>query len=402
MATTRSFNAMLNEYLPNELLMEELVKRDYLLSKINIDNSWKGGQIIVPFMGNDGSSIAFGSLTAAADIAEYAPVRGTISSYKECWGSLIFNETDLQQHDGKIPETTFLKILPDQIERFIQYMKEVVSMQLTTGPEFATATAEASSASGIFTVDRVDRFQLGQKCSIDDGNSSPTNVYVIGVNVDTKEVTFSATRGGSAADLSAYTIAQGAAFYHDGILSDGTNAFVSLENALLSAANGGGTTLHGQTKTAYPYLQAYNYNGSSINATNLVETLFDAFLEHRIRARGKAKTFMMSYKNWGSVMKSQQVDKGGYKIVNDPKRAEFGWFETMIASTTNGEALNIVAVHECPDDLIFALDFDSMTFRTNGGFKKRKSPEGDLFYETRATTGYSYIVDCCLDTKWAA
>jgi len=380
----------------NELLMEELVKRDYLLSKINIDNSWKGGQIIVPFMGNDASSIAFGSLTAAADIAEYSPVRGTISAYKEVWGSLLFNETDLQQHDGKIPETTFLKILPDQIDRFMSYMKECVSIQLTTGPQFATATAEASSSSGIFTVDRVDRFQIGQKASIDDGNSSPTDVYVIAVNIDTKEVTFSASRGGAAADLSAYTIAQGCAFYHDGVLADGTNAFVSLEDALLSNANGGGTSLHGQTKTAYPYLQAFNYDGSSINATNIVEELFEAFLQHRIRARGKATTFMMSYKNWGSVMKSQQVDKGGYKVVNDPKRSEFGWHETVIASTKNGEALTVAAVQEMPDDLIFAVDFDSMTFRTNGGFKKRKSPEGDMFYETRATTGYSYIVDLCL------
>jgi hypothetical protein len=37
MATNRSFQAMLNDFLPNTLLKEELVKRDYLLSKVEKD-----------------------------------------------------------------------------------------------------------------------------------------------------------------------------------------------------------------------------------------------------------------------------------------------------------------------------------------------------------------------------
>lgn len=42
MATTRSFSSMLNEYLPFELLAQELIKRDYVLSNIEKDNNWKG------------------------------------------------------------------------------------------------------------------------------------------------------------------------------------------------------------------------------------------------------------------------------------------------------------------------------------------------------------------------
>jgi hypothetical protein len=34
MATTRSFSSMLNEYLPNELLAEEMIKRDFMLNKV--------------------------------------------------------------------------------------------------------------------------------------------------------------------------------------------------------------------------------------------------------------------------------------------------------------------------------------------------------------------------------
>ena len=39
MPTTRSFRAMLNDFLPNELLKEEIVKRDYLLNKVEKDDT---------------------------------------------------------------------------------------------------------------------------------------------------------------------------------------------------------------------------------------------------------------------------------------------------------------------------------------------------------------------------
>jgi hypothetical protein len=95
-------------------------------------------------------------------------------------------------------------------------------------------------------------------------------------------------------------------------------------------------------------------------------------------------------------MKSQQIEKGAYKVVNDVKRSEFGWSETMIASTQKGEALSIAGVQEMPDDVIFLLDWDSMQFMSNGGFKKRVSPEGRMYHEIRNTTGFQYIVDTCL------
>jgi hypothetical protein len=397
MATTREFNDMLNEYLTNDLLMEELVKRDYFLQKIAKDEDWKGGDVIVPFRGAQASSVKFGSLTASNDIAQSKYVRGKIEDYREVWGSLIFNETDLQQHDGKITESTFLKILPDEIDTFMDYFKEVTSFQLAAGPHFATVTDATDAATGIMIVDRIDRFVLRMKVTLDDSNSDPADYYVIGVNVNTNAVTLSATRDGSAADVSAYSVAQAAKFYYDGVW-DGTNSisFVSIKNALLSATNGGGTTLHGQTKTAYPYLQAVNISGSSISATNIVDELFDAYVDVRIKARGKASTFVMSYKNWASCMRSQQIEKGAYSVVGAPKKSEFGWQEMTIASTKNGETLDIAGVQEMPDDVIFVIDWNSMKFLSNGGFKKRVSPDGRMYHELRNTTGYQYIVDTCL------
>ncbi len=120
MATTRSFQDMLNEYLPNTLLKEEMLKRDYILQNCQKDNNWKGGKIIVPFKGAGASSVRMGKLTAAGDISQDTYVRGSIDAYKEAWGSMIFNHTDLVQHQGaRITEDSFLKILPNQID-FLQ------------------------------------------------------------------------------------------------------------------------------------------------------------------------------------------------------------------------------------------------------------------------------------------
>lgn len=45
----KTFNELLKEYLPIELLAEELKKRDYVLNMIEKDHSWKGAANIVPF-----------------------------------------------------------------------------------------------------------------------------------------------------------------------------------------------------------------------------------------------------------------------------------------------------------------------------------------------------------------
>jgi hypothetical protein len=42
MATPQTFQNMLNEYLPLDLMKEELIKRDYLMQKVTHDESWKG------------------------------------------------------------------------------------------------------------------------------------------------------------------------------------------------------------------------------------------------------------------------------------------------------------------------------------------------------------------------
>lgn len=400
MGTTRTFNDMLNEYLPNELLKEEFVKRDYLLSKIEKDDSWLGGNLVVPFKAAGASSVAFGSLTASTDIAEDKYVRGGVSGHKEVWGSMVFNHRDLMEHD-QISEQNFLKILPGTIEDFMDYMKNVVSVNLLNGAHFAKMIADpatglvvAGDSSGQVYVDRPDRFVIGQKVYVDDDDSSATYGYVTAIDMNTQMVTIKDARSsGSAVNLSGYSVAQNAKFYNDGAQS---NSFGSLRGALLSAANGGDATLYGVTKTLYPYLQAINVSGSDITASNIMEKIFDALTTVRQFGKGNPTDVVMSYKNLASCIKRIEASKGAFNVVPGSQRAsQYGWTEIEVGSVTKG-ALKLVGVQEADNDIIMFLDWRALKFYSNGFFKKRRSPDGIEYFEVRATTGFTYIVDMCL------
>lgn len=384
---------MLNEYLPNELLKEELIKRDYALSSVEKDDGWKGGNLIVPFKSAGASSVAFGSLSASNDIAEDAYVRGSITTQPELWGSMIFNHRDLMEHD-KLSEQNFLKILPDTVDDFLDYVKNVTSVALLNGAHFAKTTAAASANDGNLTVDRPDRFVLGQKVII--AATSPTTItaYVKAININSKVVNFVTARGGSTViDFSANNVASAAKLYNDGFQSA---SFSSMRDALLSSANGGSSTLYGQTKTAAPYLQAINVDGSNVTSANIVEKCFDAYTQTRLFGKGRPTDIVMSLTNLGYVMKVVEASKGAFNVMpGSQKASQFGWTEISIGSVTN-QSLKFVGVQEMDDDIIMFIDWRAWKFYSNGFFRKRKSPDGIEYFEVRATTGYQYIVDICL------
>jgi hypothetical protein len=405
MATNRTFQAMLNDFLPNDLLKEELIKRDYVLSNIEKDDTWvgassatgNGGNLIVPFKAAGASSVAMGSLSASNDIAEDLYVRGTVTTQKELWGSMIFNHRDLMEHE-QVSEKNFLKILPDSINDFMDYVRNVASVNLLNGPWFATLTADATSSNGQITVDRPDRFVIAQKVVIADSLGNSLTGYVSAIDMNQQIVTLVTTRNGSTNvnfSVLNLTVANGAKAYNDGAQVSG-QAFESLRMLLLSAANGGDTTIYGVTKTAYPYTQAININGASVTATNLVEKIFDGFTQTRLFGKGAPTDILMSYKNLGSVLKIVEASKGAFNVIPESKKAsQYGWTEIMIGSVTS-QPLKFVGIQEMDNDIIIFMDWRAAKFYSNGFFRKRKSPDGIEYFEVRATTGFQYIVDVCL------
>lgn len=390
MATTRNFSAMLNDYLPPSLLKEELIKRNYFLQKVERNDDWYGGTRIVPFKSQQASSVSFGALTAAGSIVQSNFVRGE-ASQKEVWGSLIFDSRDLfESAPGKVPEDTFLKILPDELDDFMLFFKEMISINLLTGSWLAKITSATTDTAGLFVVDKIDRFELNQALMIDDDNTSALAVFVHAIDINTSSVTLktsaSATVG---SDLSAYTVAQNAKLYLVGAQADG---FTNLRGALLSSTNGGDSTIHGQTKTSYKFLQAVNVSGSDITATNILDKILDGYNTVRQKAKGNANTVIMSFKHLGSCMKAIEVQKGGYKTsATSTKASLFGWTELEIVSVKG--SLTLVGIQEMPDDLIFFVDWKSMSFDSNRFIQKEVSPEGLEYMRVRNTTGYQYIVD---------
>lgn len=391
MATDRNFQQMLNEYLPNELLKEEMVKRDYFLQNVDKDNNWKGGNMVVPFRGASASTSKFGSLPAADAINQTRAVRGNISSQPELWGALIFNERDLMEHD-KLSDQNLLKLLPDEIDDFMGYMKQVLSLSFTVGEVVARATADGD-ASGNITLDRFERLEVGQPVQLVDDNTAAAKYWVKSINMETGVVVLTTDMAlTTLANISAYTVAQNARVLYDGNETAG-NRVSNIKKMLLSAANGGDANLYGVSKLAYPYLQAINVSGASISASNILDKIFDAQTRTRNLGKGLPDKVVMSYKHLGSILKIVELSKGAFKMVDSPKASLYGWTEVEIVGVKG--KLTCVAIQEMDDDFMPILDLKALKIYSNGFFKKRKAPDGKEYFEIRNTTGYQYIVDIC-------
>lgn len=393
MSTRRTFQDMLNEYLTYDLLKEEMVKKSYILDKIEKDDGWKGGTLPVPFKAAGASSLRFGSLVASNNIAQDKFVRGSVASYKEIWGAMIFNQRDLVEQDGKVNEKSFLKLLPQVVEDFTERMRNNVSINILNGKHVGVLLADGD-ATGVVEIDRPDRLDIGQEVEFG-GDTAPTIPgYVSAIDMNTLEVSFVTTRGGATPlNLTAYTTADNAKIYIPGAKA---SSFTSLRESLLSAANGGSPQLYGQTKTAYPYLQAINLNGSTVNATNLLGKVFDGFTATRQYGKGNPTTVLMSYKHLGSVMKAVELSKGAYKVTPNTKSAEiYGWTEIQITGVKG--SLTVVGIQEIDDDVIMYIDWRALKFHSNGMFRKVKDPDnGSEYYKIRGEDGYQYILDMYL------
>jgi uncharacterized protein affecting Mg2+/Co2+ transport len=164
--------------------------------------------------------------------------------------------------------------------------------------------------------------------------------------------------------------------------------------------------LYGQSKVAYPYLQAINVDGSAVTVNNIKTKLFDAYTEVRKKARGNANTILMSYKWLGALMTNIEqhttpvagVTQLGVQPQLNVTASEhsvslYGWTEITITSVKG--TLKVVGIQEMDDDCIMLLDMSALKYYSNGEIvRKRIAPDGKNYYEVRdPVNGYFYIVD---------
>lgn len=383
MATSESFSTLLKVYTPYSLLEERMAKRNYLWGKVTKDRNWMGGTLDVPFEGAEASSLAFGALTDSSDVAESAPVLGQISTQPELWGTMKFNEKDLDRH-GDL-KSSFLQIIPGKVSQFIDRMSERVSMNLLRG-YIAKVTDATNAASGVMIVDHPEMFTIGEKVTLDDDDTGAAQFYVKAINMATKAVTVATTRGGSTyTGVSNYSVAQNAKFYTVG---GSTAGFTSLRASLLSEANGGSAQLYGQTKTAYPYLQAQQIDGSDITKENIMDKLYDAYFETMSLGKGNPTEMLCSFKHFKNAAKALELNR--QYSVND-KKGGYG-FRSISLVGNQGE-MTLTGIRDMGDDEIFIMDWESLKFHGNNFFERKRHFNNEEFFLERATTGYSYITD---------
>ena len=388
----RTFNQMLLDYVPEELLKNEMIKKDWFLQNIQIVDGWAGGEMQVSFKEAAASSFAYGQLTDENDVGESVLVRGIVPGHKYVSATMKINERDLREHGGssKISKQSFLKILPDEINDHVQAFKEIFSHNLLNGKKLAKATA-SGDATGVLKIDRPERLMVGMKLEIRDTAGAVEVGYISEQSLPTLEVKFVTTRGGTTpVDLSGFTMAN---FPYVVIPGAEDKAFASLKELLLPASVGGTTTVFGKSKSVYSYLQSHAENGSTITATNIIGKIFDAYTNHRRFYKGNAQKVVMSFKNFAACMKQLESSKGAFNVVPGSRKTDLYGYDQATIHGVGGGLLEFVACQEMDDDCIMLLDMSTMKFHTNGLIRRIKSPDGLEYYTRRGVNGYVHFLD---------
>lgn len=387
MAIDREFSNMLNEHLDLQMIGKTFEERCAVYKKLKKNNKWKGGTLPVPILNAQASSLAFGKYTAENDVSYDDHLRGEISGYKTLTYTLPFKHRDIVEHNGRVNEDSFLRLLVGNLDRAMTFMKNAVSINLLNGGWY-DKIAVAGTAGGVVTVNNIQRFQLGQKVKV----SAAAAGYITAIDKNAKTITVKDARtAGSAIDLSGELADE--KIYLDG---QDTEAFFSIKEALLTSAQGGSDSLHGLTKaTAGPGAQAPSVDGSDITATNILNKIFDAFTDIRLRtASGNANEIWMNWKHLGSIMKALESSKAPFRTREGSlKSTSFGFTEIEIFTVSTGQTLKVVGVPEMDEDWMAIMDWDAFKFHSNGGFRKVTTPDGNEFYTVRGTTGYTFLVD---------
>jgi len=396
-ASTSAFNTMLNENVTNKLMELELKKRCFVYNEVDEDKNWLlNNNYVLPQIAGVASTVRFGGLTPAASIYGSKPQRGYEATPKEMWGSLKFLQKDLLIH-GKVSEQNFLRILPDELERHMDYVAQALGQNICSGVAVDLVTVNGT-VGGAIGIANPERFQIQQYVEFQDNNTLVSVVgYVKNININTGILDIETLPGsGVAVDLSSITVAQvGKAYLRDQI----TDGFNSMVDMLLPAANGGSANLHNLLKISNPQLQGVYADASTWTAADLMKNLFKLYAKARKVGGGKPKNILMSYNDYGACVNTIENQKGAFNVaVNSDKAKEYTWDEISIGGyLSNGESVKLVAVQEMNDGNYVGFDPSSFRFASAGGLQKHKTPDGNYYFVDRdPTNGYSYICDTFL------
>jgi len=403
MSTVKSatFGEMLNEYLVySDILESSFIDQNWLMKTSNKVRTWDGGKLIVPFQQSTATSIRMGGLTAEADIDSATYVRGEISGYKEMYASLVFNSRDLFLDHYRVSVQNFLKILPDQIEQLMRYMKQSVSIQVLNGGFLDTVQSGYVGANdGIVEVNHPERFVIGGKFFLTEVPAgSSGSFYITKIDKNTGNLIMSATRGGAAFDFTGYD--DTTQLYIPDAQAGGS--FSSLRDMLLPASAGGSDTFATKNKADSPFAQSVLYDAggaagdgdwgttTAVTANDMLTLVFDSLRKgHQLAA--EPECYVMSYLNYSACLLALEKNSGAFK--NTKPQVDYAGYSSIHVGGMHG-SVELVGVREMADDAIFGLKKSHMDFHTGAKmFSILTSPDGLKYYTVRNETGYKYITD---------
>jgi hypothetical protein len=383
MSTNADFDNVIKRVTPYTMMVDTFKRKNYFWNKIKKEQGWKGGTIEIPIEGGEASSLRFGKLVRSNDISSGTYDLALCTSQPELWGALKFWEKDLERHDSL--EESYLKLVPNKLNQFIERKSERVSMCLLGDGSIAALTANGE-ADGEITVDHPEHFTLKEKVVIDDSNSSPTEGYVVAINMETKKLTIHDARtGGSAIDLTGYTTAQGAKVY---LPDEQSNGFLGLADYIFSATNGGSDSYFDKTKLSYPVLQAHQFSGSAWTKATILEDLFTVFYDTVQRGKGAAEEMLVPFHVFKAVASELQENRD---YVTADKKAGYG-FRSLNLIGPEGE-MTITALRDMPATKSYILDWSCLEFRGDKFFERKRHLGGQEYHMERTEDGYVYIQD---------
>jgi hypothetical protein len=384
MGLTATYGSLLKRYLAEGVIENEFTKMSYIWQNCQKDKSYRGGTGEMPLVEAGFSSVQFGSLASASDIAEAQVAMGTFTM-KELFGSILVREADLYKHADM--EQSYLSIMPERLNEFVKYMQELVSVQVLAGSRLDLATANGD-ASGNITVSKPHLFRIGMKVTVDDDNSSAVSGYIRAININTGVLTiYDARSGGSVVDLSGYTTAQNAIVQ---VVGQASESFTSLKSYILPAAQGGSASAYGLTKADYTVLQSLEASGSAWTANTILDDLLTAYYTFTDK---RGNIFPEIYVGSGIMKNIAKVLATTQRATIMDKKAGYGWNSVNLISA-EGEA-KIVCLRDMPRDVVYFGDMKKVKFCGAEPFKKKMYDDKE-FFMVRETTGVSMITDIAL------
>lgn len=377
---------MLREYAPETIIMDKFSKNNWLWDNIEMDKSWKNGvEYQLPWELAEASDFEMGGLVDEDDIGDGIYKKAKLYDQPELWGAMIFEGKDLDRY-GDLKQS-FLKVLPNKIEKFTRRMRSLVSCVIFRGGSLASATANGT-AGGVLKVDKPQYFALQQRVEIRSGAVATVIGYVSAIDINARTISLVDARGGSTAiDLSAYTTADNTQVYIPG--SEIEN-FTTLHDYLLPSTLGGSDTIHGVQKSSAPLLQPQIIDGSSITSSTVVDKMIDYYYDMVELGKAEMGELVVPNHVFKAFAKKVEINKRAHVM---DKKAGVG-FSSLHVAGPYGDMV-VTANNDMKSDVAYFLNKEDFKLAGDKFFSRKRHQNNEEFFMVRKKSGMRYIVDQC-------